>query len=292
MPLCVGGGIRDYVDEHGAAHSALAVAAAYFRAGADKVSIGSEVSLEGAARPCRAPRTISPPRCGSRRTLMLRSLFGSAEARGARSRALTRSPVPSLRPCLRSRSVRRSAAVAPLAWLHSASQAVAAAKAYWARGQKGDGGSCIEQIAHVYGRQAVVISIDPRRVWVDAPAVAGAHAAACVESPQGAVGPKGERFCWYECTVKGGREGSDLDVVQLARGCEALGAGELLLNSIDADGQNKGFDIALVAQVKGAVTIPVIASSGAGKVEDFSSVFEATDVEVRAARLGNMRLPC
>lgn len=241
VPLCVGGGIRDYVDQQGGAHSALHVAAAYFRAGADKVSIGSEVGRRPSALPLFPPSALRP------------SPHPAA--------ALTQAP--SARP-------RR--------------QAVAAAKAYYARGEKGDGSSCIEQIAHVYGRQAVVISVDPRRVWVDSPAAAGAHAPACVESPQGATGPSGERFCWYECTVKGGREGSDLDVVQLARGVEALGAGELLLNSIDADGQSRGFDLGLVSQAKGAVSIPVIASSGAGKAEHFSQVFEATGVEVRAAR--------
>jgi hypothetical protein len=159
---------------------------------------------------------------------------------------------------------------------------VLAAKTYWARGGKADGQSCVEQIAHVYGKQAVVISVDPRRVWVASTAKAGAHAPACVESPQDAEGPNGERFCWYECTIKGGREGSDLDVIELARGCEALGAGELLLNSIDADGQNRGFDLALISQVKKAVSIPVIASSGAGSAEHFSKVFEETGVEVSA----------
>mmetsp|Transcript_1396 Transcript_1396/g.3970 ORF Transcript_1396/g.3970 Transcript_1396/m.3970 type:complete len:212 (-) Transcript_1396:366-1001(-) len=162
-------------------------------------------------------------------------------------------------------------------------QAVTAAKAYWASGKHCTGETGIEQIAHVYGAQAVVISVDPRRVWVTEPAKAGQHESVCVCEPQGVSGPNGERFCWYECTVKGGREGSDLDVVQLAKGCEALGAGEILLNSIDADGQNSGFDLALIAQVKRAVTIPVIASSGAGKVDHFSAVFDATDVEAALA---------
>ena len=54
---------------------------------------------------------------------------------------------------------------------------------------------------------------------------------------RGVRGPKGEAKCWYECTVQGGRKGSDLDVVQLAQAVEALGAGELLVNCIDCDGQ-------------------------------------------------------
>ena len=64
------------------------------------------------------------------------------------------------------------------------------------------------------------------------------HGAAEVDI--GVRGPKGERLCWYECTVQGGRKGSDIDVVQLAKAVETLGSGELLVNCIDCDGQNAG----------------------------------------------------
>ena len=59
-------------------------------------------------------------------------------------------------------------------------------------------------------------------------------------------GPNGERYCWYQCTIKGGREGRDMDAVTLAKVCEALGAGEILLNCIDRDGTNAGFDLELI----------------------------------------------
>lgn len=59
-------------------------------------------------------------------------------------------------------------------------------------------------------------------------------------------GPNGERYCWYQCTVMGGRETRDLGAYELARACEALGAGEILLNSIDKDGTNSGFDLEFV----------------------------------------------
>lgn len=62
-----------------------------------------------------------------------------------------------------------------------------------------------------------------------------------------------------------------------------MGAGEILLNCIDKDGTNSGFDIALVRDVKSAVQIPVIASSGAGKVEHFSEVFAKTNAEAALA---------
>jgi len=71
--------------------------------------------------------------------------------------------------------------------------------------------------------------------------------------------------------------------MQLATVCEKLGAGEILLNCIDKDGTNSGFDIELVKHISESVTIPVIASSGAGKVEHFSEVFKKTDVEAALA---------
>ena len=61
--------------------------------------------------------------------------------------------------------------------------------------------------------------------------------------------------------------------MQLARGAERLGAGELLINSIDRDGSNNGFDVQLMDLVRGAVNIPVVASSGAGCVQHFTEVF-------------------
>ena len=74
-----------------------------------------------------------------------------------------------------------------------------------------------------------------------------------------------------------------MDAMQLAQVCEKLGAGEILLNCIDKDGTNSGFDIELVIHISESVSIPVIASSGAGKVEHFSEVFEKTDVEAALA---------
>lgn len=157
------------------------------------------------------------------------------------------------------------------------SDAVHVVEEYLKTGVK-TGSSSIEQIANVYGNQAVVISVDPRRVYVKSPSET-AHFTTRTAFP----GPNGEEYCWYQCTVRGGREGRDLDAVQLAKACEDLGAGELLLNCIDRDGTNSGFDIELVRLVRNAVSIPVIASSGAGMVEHFSEVFEKTDAEAALA---------
>jgi len=157
------------------------------------------------------------------------------------------------------------------------SDAVVIAEEYLKSGVK-TGLSAIEQISRVYGNQAVVISIDPRRVYVKAPGDTRHPVVKTVSK-----GPNGEQYCWYQCTIKGGREGRDLDAVTLARVCEELGAGEILLNCIDRDGTNAGFDIELVTAVKQAVSIPVIASSGAGRVEHFYDVFQKTGAEAALA---------
>ena len=87
---------------------------------------------------------------------------------------------------------------------------------------------------------------------------------------------QGQKYCWFQCTIKGGREGRDFDVKQLIEAVEAMGAGEILLNCIDKDGTNSGFDLELINDVKSFTTIPVIASSGAGNPEHFAEVFEKT----------------
>ena len=154
------------------------------------------------------------------------------------------------------------------------SDAVTAAEEYYARGGTLLGTTAIETISQAYGNQAVVVSVDPKRIYVASPS-ATAHHTLATTTP----GPNGERFCWYQCTVKGGREGRDLDVRQLVRAVEALGAGEILLNCIDRDGSGRGFDLELIRDVKDAVRIPVIASSGAGRPEHFGEVFERTPTD-------------
>jgi len=153
------------------------------------------------------------------------------------------------------------------------SDAVFIVEDYLKTGRK-TGKSAIEKISRVYGNQAVVISVDPRRVYVASPEDVS-HNVIETALP----GPNGERYCWYQCTVKGGREGRELDAVALAKACEELGAGEILLNCIDRDGTNSGFDLELINAVKSAVTIPVIASSGAGSAQHFADVFSQTAAE-------------
>ncbi|XP_019462068.1 PREDICTED: imidazole glycerol phosphate synthase hisHF, chloroplastic [Lupinus angustifolius] len=157
------------------------------------------------------------------------------------------------------------------------SDAVYAAEEYLRTGVK-TGKTSLEQISRVYGNQAVVVSIDPRRVYVKDP-----------EDVQfktvrvSTLGPNGEQYAWYQCTVSGGREGRPIGAYELAKAVEELGAGEILLNCIDCDGQGKGFDTDLVQLISDAVSIPVIASSGAGSVEHFSEVFTKTNASAALA---------
>jgi cyclase len=115
----------------------------------------------------------------------------------------------------------------------------------------------LAEIAERFGRQVLVLSLDVRRA-------AG--------TPSG-----------FEMTTHGGRRGTGLDAVEwAARGAE-LGAGEILLNSMDADGTKEGFDLALIGEVRRAVSIPVIASGGAGAVADFPPAVAAGADAVLAA---------
>lgn len=146
--------------------------------------------------------------------------------------------------------------------------AVFAAEKYYANGLKGDGTSPIETISKAYGAQAVVISVDPKRVYVNDPSETK-NKTIKTSVPDS----EGRQYCWYQCTIKGGRETRDIGVWELITACEALGAGEILLNCIDKDGSNSGYDIELINHAKSAARIPVIASSGAGVPEHFQEGF-------------------
>jgi imidazole glycerol-phosphate synthase subunit HisF len=87
----------------------------------------------------------------------------------------------------------------------------------------------------------------------------------------------------WEVTTHGGRRGTGIDAVEwAARGAE-LGVGEILLNSMDADGTKAGFDLRMLRAVRAAVTVPVIASGGAGAVDHFAPAVEAGADAVLAA---------
>ncbi|MEH1126066.1 imidazole glycerol phosphate synthase subunit HisF [Micromonospora sp. CPCC 206061] len=116
--------------------------------------------------------------------------------------------------------------------------------------------SLISEIADRFGNQVLVLSLDVRR------------------------GPMPSGF---EVTTHGGRRGAGLDAVEWARRGAELGAGEILLNSMDADGTKAGFDLELIRAVRAVVDIPVIASGGAGKRDDFPPAVSAGADAVLAA---------
>ncbi len=87
----------------------------------------------------------------------------------------------------------------------------------------------------------------------------------------------------YEVVTAGGRKPTGLDAVQWARRGQELGAGEILLTSMDADGTKMGFDLAMTRTVAEAVSVPVIASGGCGSLEDFAQVFEQTGCDAALA---------
>ncbi|MCT2594332.1 imidazole glycerol phosphate synthase subunit HisF [Streptomyces sp. N2-109] len=129
----------------------------------------------------------------------------------------------------------------------------------------------IKEIARRFGSQVLVLSVDARRT-TDASAA----------TPSG-----------FEVTTHGGRRGTGIDAVEWAHRAAELGAGEILLNSMDADGTKAGYDTEMITAVRRQVTIPVIASGGAGRLADFAPAVESGADAVLAASVfhfGDLRI--
>lgn len=94
-----------------------------------------------------------------------------------------------------------------------------------------------------------------------------------------AIDAKSNRNGGFEVYIKGGRENTGLDVIEWAKKAQFMGAGEILLTSMDKDGTKTGYDVELCSLVSSAVTIPVIASGGVGKLEDFYNGFNLGKVD-------------
>ena len=126
----------------------------------------------------------------------------------------------------------------------------------------------VAEIADRFGNQVLVLSVDARRV------------------PTGTDSG-------FEVTTHGGRRSAGLDAIAWAVRAAELGAGEILLNAMDADGTQDGFDLELIRAVRREVTIPVIASGGAGATEHFAPAVEAGADAVLAATVfhfGTLRI--
>jgi cyclase len=140
----------------------------------------------------------------------------------------------------------------------------------------------LTEAAARFGSQCVVLSVDARRTAPAVPAAAGGAADAAGTDVPAADVPAAGRF---EVTTHGGRRGTGIDAVEWARRGAELGVGEILLNSMDADGTRSGFDLELIRAVRAAVTVPVIASGGAGRLADFPPAVAAGADAVLAASL-------
>ena len=128
----------------------------------------------------------------------------------------------------------------------------------------------INEIAERFGNQVLVLSLDARRVSGD------------VRTDSG-----------YEVTTHGGRQSTGIDAVEWAVRAAELGAGEILLNSMDADGTRDGFDLEMIRRIRAEVSIPVIASGGAGAVDHFAPAVDAGADAVLAASVfhfGTLRI--
>ena len=122
----------------------------------------------------------------------------------------------------------------------------------------------LREAAHRFGSQCIVLSIDARRTGSG-----------------------------FEVTTHGGRRGTGIDAARWAAEAQELGAGEILLNSMDADGTRAGYDLEMIRAVRARVTVPLIASGGAGALADFAPAVEAGADAVLAASVfhfGQLRI--
>lgn len=127
----------------------------------------------------------------------------------------------------------------------------------------------ISELMKLFGRQCIVIAIDAKRNY---------H----LEEGKNIFSDDGKKF-WFEVFIYGGKKETGLDAISWAKKVEELGAGEILLTSIDKDGTKDGYDILLTNEIVNSVSIPVIASGGCGSPDDIIEVFKKTSVDAALA---------
>ena len=127
----------------------------------------------------------------------------------------------------------------------------------------------ITELMELFGRQCVVVAVDVKRNYN-------------VNNLKNIFSENGKQF-WFEVFIYGGKEGTGIDVIEWVKNAEKLGAGEILLTSIDKDGTKDGYDILLTKNVVDSVSIPVIASGGCGKPDDMIDVFKESNVDAALA---------
>ena len=127
----------------------------------------------------------------------------------------------------------------------------------------------ITELMELFGKQCVVVAIDVKRNYN-------------LEKGKNIFDDDNKKF-WFEVFIYGGKKGTGFDAIDWAKKVASLGAGEILLTSIDMDGTKNGFDIELTNNIVKSVRIPVIASGGCGKPEDMVDVFKKSDVAAALA---------
>lgn len=126
----------------------------------------------------------------------------------------------------------------------------------------------IQELMSIFGRQCIVVALDVKRNYGEG----GKY-----------IFSKDGKNYWFEIKTFGGKKSTGIDAIEWAKKVEDLGAGEILLTSIDADGTENGYDIELIDSICDKINIPVIASGGCGSKEDILKVFKETHVDAALA---------
>jgi cyclase len=127
----------------------------------------------------------------------------------------------------------------------------------------------ITELMGIFGRQCIVVAIDAKKNY-------------SIKENVTVFSENGKKF-WFEVFIYGGKKGTGIDAVLWAKKADKLGAGEILLTSIDKDGTKDGYDTLLTKSIVDSVSIPVIASGGCGKPDDMVGVFRETHVDAALA---------
>ncbi len=116
--------------------------------------------------------------------------------------------------------------------------------------------SLIKEASEIFGSQCIVVSIDVKRVYTDEE-----------QSTDKTVVKMENGYCWWDVYIYGGKQSINMDALKWAERAVKLGAGELLVSSLDFDGTKQGYDLILLKELSRRVSVPIIASSGAGDLD-------------------------
>jgi len=127
----------------------------------------------------------------------------------------------------------------------------------------------LTELMNLFGRQCIVVAIDTKRNYE-------------IKENTNVFTDNGKQF-WFEVFIYGGKKETGIDAIEWAKKAQKLGAGEILLTSIDKDGTKDGYDILLTKEVVNSTSIPVIASGGCGKPDDMVEIFKESNVDAALA---------